>query len=193
MARQSRLTEWLQCRTLMAPPSRRTASTAGPAPAPPYTRDVRGKLLQSWRSRGWQRPRFRLGRQPGRPRRPPETLASSLGTGAGQGSRRPCPGRCACRPARMSGPKRVTRPTTWDRCCRTCKSSRSPRLPAGGWDQPYACPRRFAGPAARCCCGREGEQGGRQIPRSHPAQPYPRELLQTVPAKRLPGTQGRLP
>ena len=142
----------------MAPPSETTATTAGPAPAPPSPQGVWGKPPRSARSSSWQRPQHQSGRQPSSPRRPPTTP-----------NRRP---RSQCRPGRPPRPRRLCSRRPAPERNPGCARSRGcrPGLPChGSW--------HAAGPREG---GAEGREGAKYCAHTNPShtitsapKPYP--------------------
>ena len=168
----------------MAPPSRTTATTTLPAPAPPSPRDTRGRPSRSGRSGGWRRPRCWSGRRSGSPERPLPTP-----------SRRP---RSPCRPRRPPPPlrprplpPRPRRKPLGAQGAETAATAsrdgpsrphRGPRHAASAGNGPRAGPERLA----ESCRNHSGGQGGRQVRGPDQAQPHPHQPPEAVPARPRP-------
>ena len=89
----------------------------------------------------------------------------------------------ACRAARRWSPGHTAGPAACGGNRRSSRPNRSPWYATGTTDQPCAGRGRLAGPAARGRRGRNGGQGGRQLPRPHTSQPHHDSAPKPYPLK----------
>ena len=157
------------CRTPIAPPSGTTATTAGPAPAPPSPRETRGRPSRSATVGAWRRRRCRSGRRPGSRGQPPPTPGRQSGD-LRQPRRPPPPPRLRAR----GGPRHTGgRDRSPSKPCRS--PNRVPRRAASEGQGPGAGARRLTRSrlsrrGGRRGCARSRNHGSGE-PRHHPGRP----------------------